>query len=240
MSAPLLRRFLSDHPLLTSISIGDIHLAMDGDGSDPIEMRHLTNVGLTSRVMPLDPRSIFYCFRFGTFEHAETLIIRKESTDNRLEFVSSLVNVTCTDKNAHSISYSFPNYASTPHQVWEELCEAGVCDGVQTVELKEPHDFVTAREWFTPLFENSLPHLRTVRVSFGNTSAGEVGGFKYSEIPLSDLEWSLEPILRCRATIGKPVHLVERLVGDNEDPVGSQSKDLTWERLCMSMTLNNT
>ena len=237
MSTPLLRCFLSDHPLLTSISIGDIHLAMGGDGSDPTEMRHLTDVGLTSRVMPLDPCSIFHCFRFGTFEPAGTLIIRKESIDNRPEFVSSLVNMTCTDKNAHSCSYSFLNYASTPHQVWEELCEAGVCDGVQTVELKEPHDCITTHEWFTPLFENSLPHLQTIRVSSGNTPAGEVGGSKDTETPLSDSEWAnvcLEPILRCRAAIGKPVHLVEWLVGDNEDPVGSRSGGLTWGRLWMS------
>ena len=230
---PELRGFLSHHPLLTSISLGDIIPKVDKGVGNPIEMRHLTNVTLTSRLMELDLRPTLRCLCFGAFAPMETLVIRMETMDDGRGFTCLRFNMTWVDKNGHNISCSFSDNGANPLDVWMALCKAGVCDGVTTVEIKRPHFRSVTSQPFIPLFESSLPHLRTIRMAWGKTTAEEADGSKLMDDPPPDVGWAasyLAPILRCRTAIDKPVYLLERLEEDDEDPADSRLNDLIWEQ----------
>jgi len=158
----------------------------------------------------------------------ETLIIRWEVKDYGDGSTNLMLNTTWVDKNGHDISCSFGDWAPPLLGVWGALC-----DGVTAVELKRPHVRSAASEPFVPLLENRLPHLRTIRMAWGKTTAEEVEYGKLEDSPPPDIGWAdsyLVPTLRCRAAVGKPVHHVERLVEGDEDPADSRLNDLIWDQ----------
>lgn len=73
-------------------------------------------------------------------------------------------------------------------------------------------------------------------MAWGRTTTEEAEYWKRLEVPPPEIGWAascLAPILRCRAAIGKPVHLLERLVGHEEDPSDSRLYDRIWQQyLC--------
>lgn len=241
LSMPGLRDFLSRHPLLTSVSLGDITPQVDEDGGSSIEMRHLTSLAFTPSLIELEPHPTLRCLRFGAFGPMETLIIRWEVKNFGDDGINPVMNATWVDKNGHDISCSFGIGEPDPLGVWDALCNAGICDEVTVVELKGPYVKSAASEPFLPLFERRLPRLRTIRMAWGKPTAEEVKYGKLDDSPPPNVSWAasyLGPILRCRAAIGKPVHLLERLVEGDEDPADSRFNDLVWEQyLCRAFNL---
>jgi len=159
MPVPGLQDFLSHHPLLTSVSFGDIRPQVDKNGGGPVEMGHLTNFALTSRQMDLDLNPTLRCFRFGTLEHTETLIIRRELMQYGAGSIELMLKLTWVGKNGHCISRSIAGGEFGPLDVWEAFCKAGVCDGVTTVGLKGPRVRSSTSSDLVSLFEGGLPYL---------------------------------------------------------------------------------
>jgi len=219
-----LRNFPSHHPFLTSVSLGDIRPEVDEDGGTPIEMMHLTNVVFTSRLIGLDLHSTLRSLRFGAFGPMETLIIRREVKGRG-------------DRSAHlTLNVTYHVRSTKKRRTFSRCGTRFARQGITAVEFKRPHVRSATSEPFIPLFENSLQHLRTVRMAWGKTTAEEAEYSKLQGEPLPDIGRAasyLVPILRCRAAVGKPVHLIERLVEDDEDPADSRLNDLLWEQyLC--------
>ena len=140
-----------------------------------------------------------------------------------------MLNATWVDNKGHDISCSFGDGGSFLLWAWDALCKAGVCDWIVAVELTRPHVRSAGSEPFVPLFENRLPHLRTIRMAWGKTTAEEVQYGKLEERSPPDIGWVASYLV---AILHQSLKKMDGFADSRattknwEDPADSQLNDL--------------